>query len=90
MKSIVITVFPLVFLSLFFAATLLAHHSFMGEYDLTASVTLRGIVTKVDWSNPHDHPDPCFIALANSGGNGRPDRILQTYQPEEFEGQLFL
>jgi hypothetical protein len=53
MKSIVITVFPLIFLSLFFAATLLAHHSYMGEYDLNASITLRGIVTKVEWSNPH-------------------------------------
>lgn len=53
MKSVVITIFPLAFLSLFFAATLLAHHSYMGEYDLTASVTLQGVVTKVEWSNPH-------------------------------------
>ena len=51
MKSIVITVFPLAFLSLFFAATLFAHHSYMGEYDLTASISLRGVVTKVEWGN---------------------------------------
>src|SRR5262245_17059488 len=53
MRSTVITVFPLVFVSLFFAATLMAHHSYMGEYDLTASITLKGVVTKVDWGNPH-------------------------------------
>jgi uncharacterized protein DUF6152 len=53
MRSTVIMVFPLAFLSLFFAATLMAHHSYMGEYDLNSSITLRGVVTKVDWANPH-------------------------------------
>jgi hypothetical protein len=31
----------------------LAHHSFAAEFDSTKPVTLKGIVTKVDWSNPH-------------------------------------
>jgi hypothetical protein len=30
-----------------------AHHSFAAEYDSTKPVTLKGIVTKVDWMNPH-------------------------------------
>ena len=30
-----------------------AHHSFAAEYDSTKAVTLKGIVTKVDWMNPH-------------------------------------
>src|SRR5580658_2739086 len=30
-----------------------AHHSFAAEYDTTKAVTLKGIVTKVDWMNPH-------------------------------------
>ena len=30
-----------------------AHHSFAAEYDSKKPVTLKGIVTKVDWMNPH-------------------------------------
>jgi hypothetical protein len=31
----------------------LAHHSFDAEYDASRTATLTGIVTKVDWINPH-------------------------------------
>jgi hypothetical protein len=34
------------------AATLLAHHS-VAEYDMQNLVTIKGIVTKVEWTNPH-------------------------------------
>jgi len=30
-----------------------AHHSFAAEYDSKKVVTVKGIVTKVDWMNPH-------------------------------------
>jgi len=30
-----------------------AHHSFAAEYDAKKPVKLKGIVTKVDWMNPH-------------------------------------
>ena len=30
-----------------------AHHSFSAEYDSKKPVTLKGIVTKVEWMNPH-------------------------------------
>jgi DNA/RNA endonuclease YhcR with UshA esterase domain len=29
------------------------HHSFSAEYDITKPVTLKGLVTKVEWMNPH-------------------------------------
>ena len=35
------------------AAPVLAHHSFSSEYDATKPVTLEGLVTKVEWMNPH-------------------------------------
>jgi hypothetical protein len=35
------------------AAPLMGHHSFAAEYDSKKPVTLRGIVTKVEWMNPH-------------------------------------
>lgn len=30
-----------------------AHHSFAAEYDSKKVVTVKGVVTKVDWMNPH-------------------------------------
>lgn len=35
------------------SAPVLAHHSFAAEYDGEKFVTLKGIVVKVDWQNPH-------------------------------------
>jgi len=34
-------------------APAMSHHSFAAEYDSKKPVTLKGIVTKVDWMNPH-------------------------------------
>jgi hypothetical protein len=30
-----------------------AHHSFAAEYDASKPVNLKGVVTKVEWTNPH-------------------------------------
>ncbi len=32
---------------------LAAHHSFAAEYDSSATITLKGVVSKVEWTNPH-------------------------------------
>ena len=29
------------------------HHSVAGQFDVTRTITLSGVVTKVDWMNPH-------------------------------------
>jgi len=38
-----------------FAIPLRAHHSFGAEYDGTKPITLTGVVTKVEKTNPHSH-----------------------------------
>jgi hypothetical protein len=35
------------------AVPVLAHHSFGAEYDAKQPVTLKGTVTKFEWTNPH-------------------------------------
>ena len=35
------------------AVPLLAHHSFAAEYDGNKKITITGVVTKVEWMNPH-------------------------------------
>ena len=45
--------FTLGFALLLFAIPVVAHHSFMVEYDLTKPVTLQGVVTKLVYENLH-------------------------------------
>ena len=37
------------------AVPLFAHHPFSAEFDQKKPVTLSGVVTKVDWENPHTY-----------------------------------
>jgi DNA/RNA endonuclease YhcR with UshA esterase domain len=36
-------------------APLSAHHSWTADYDAAKPVTVKGVVTKVEWTNPHTH-----------------------------------
>ena len=47
------------------AIPLVAHHSFQAEFDAGKSVTLSGVVTKLEWTNPHAH---FYIDVKGSDG----------------------
>ena len=46
-------------------APLSAHHSFAAEYDSKAPLTLTGVVSKVEWTNPHTY---VYIDVKEEGG----------------------
>ena len=48
------------------AIPLAAHHSFGLEYDATKPLTLTGVVTKVEWTNPHSY---LLIDVKDDKGN---------------------
>jgi hypothetical protein len=66
MKSIARNLSAIVLGSFLVAAPLAAHHSFSAEYDSKKPVTLRGIVTKVEWMNPHVY---FYLDVTDDSGN---------------------
>ena len=47
------------------SAPLAAHHSFGAEYDADKPITLSGVVTKIDWTNPHSY---VFLDVKDAAG----------------------
>src|SRR5688572_29083791 len=52
-------------LSLSSAGLVYAHHSFPAQYDINQPATVKGMVTKVDWRNPHVY---FFMDVTNEDG----------------------
>ena len=43
-----------------------AHHAYTAEFDTTKPVKLSGVLTKVEWSNPHIW---IYLDIKDAGGN---------------------
>lgn len=65
MKTAILKVTATVFCLWAMATAALAHHSFAAQYDSNKPVTLKGWVTKVEWSNPHVY---FYIDVENDKG----------------------
>ena len=48
------------------AAPAAAHHSFGVSFDAAKPVTLTGVITKVEWTNPHSH---LYVDVKDEQGN---------------------
>jgi hypothetical protein len=59
------------------SATARAHHSFGAEYDSNQPVTLTGVVTKIEWTNPHSF---IYLDVADAGG-AKVNWKLEGYPP---------
>jgi hypothetical protein len=66
------------------ASSASAHHSFAAEFDASQKVNLTGVVTKVEWTNPHvwfwvNVKDEKTGEVANWGGEmGSPNALQRT------------
>lgn len=48
-----------------FSAPVVAHHSFAAEYDAKKPIDVMGVVTKVEWTNPHAR---FYVDVADASG----------------------
>jgi hypothetical protein len=84
MKQRLITIVAVISGLLIVSVSLFAHHG-NAEFDIGKRVTVKGIVTKWSWSNPH-----CLLDLDVKDENGSTVRwILETQSPRSVAATGF-
>ena len=63
-----------------------AHHSLNSEFDTKKTVTLKGVITKVEWINPH-----IFLYVdASKDGGGVTEWAVETFPPNHMRSRYGL
>jgi hypothetical protein len=80
MQSRVRAVLILFVLAGFGSSMPLAHHSVSGQFDLSKTTTLKGVISRLDWINPH-----IYVYLDVSEANGAKNTwTLETFPPSQM------
>ena len=58
-----------------------AHHSFAAEYDGKQLITLKGAITKVEWTNPHIY---IYVDVKDANGSAT-NWALEGYPPNTLK-----
>jgi len=59
----------------------LAHHSVSGQFDLSKTTTLKGVISRLDWINPH-----IYVYLDVPEANGAKNTwTLETFPPSQMK-----
>ena len=48
------------------ALPMLAHHSFAAEFDASKAIRVTGVLTKLEWTNPHSY---FYLEVKDEKGN---------------------
>ena len=65
----------------FDSTMLLAHHSVSGQFDLSKTTTLKGVISRLDWINPH-----IYVYLDVPEANGAKNTwTLETFPPSQMK-----
>jgi hypothetical protein len=57
----------------------LAHHSVSGQFDMSKTATLKGVISRIDWINPH-----IFVYLDVDENGAKTTYMLETFPPSQM------